>query len=191
MKQRNYANRGQTLEHFISYANQIYRNEGVAVVWKVPTHFIPIRDYTGRIVSCKVEEKSCVDYLGRVWNTPIAAEAKESHGDSIRFDAVQDHQALFLDDYIRGENGIGLVIISFNLQNFYAIPWIFWRAARDAWKDAQRLGKRKAEQKTIVYEGTTWTTPGKASVKESELLPEWKVETGGRYGLNYLQKYLA
>ena len=141
------------------------------------------------MVNCKVEGKSCVDYLGRVGSTPLAVEAKETKSDSIRFDAVQEHQGDFLTAYEGKGEAICLVVVSFNLNTFYAIPWAFWKPARDAWKDAQWHKKRTAEKITITHNGQTWTTPGKASVKESELLKEWQIVPGGMYGLDYLQDY--
>ena len=191
MKSRSHANRGQTLEYFMRYANQKYEQYGIAIVTKIPTEFIPLRDGYGKVYSCKVAGKSSVDFIGRVGKVPLAAEAKETSTDSIRFDAVQDHQADFLTAYEGQGEGIAFVVVSFGLNSFYTIPWAFWKPARDAWKEAQLRNKRKAEQITITYEGQTWTTTGKASVKESELLPEWKVEQGGQYGLDYLRRYIA
>lgn len=188
-KDRRYANRGQTLEEFLTFSNNGYRRSGVAVVWKVPTAFKPVRNAYGQVVNCKVEGKSCVDYLGRLGSTPLAMEAKETKSDSIRFDAVQDHQADFLTDYQGREEAISIVVVSFNLNSFYTVPWPFWREARNAWKEAQLYGRRRAEQITVEYNGQTWTTPGKASVREEELLREWQVPVGGFYGLDYLHNY--
>lgn len=190
-KNRSHANRGQTLESVIRFANERYKNDGIAVITKIPTEFLPIRNAYGQVVNCKVEEKSSVDFIGRVGNIPFAAEAKETKTDSIRFDRVEDHQAAFLTAYMGQNEAICVVIIAFNLDTFYVIPWPFWRAARNAWKEAQRLGKRKAEQITIEYNGQVWITPGKASVKESELLPEWEVDLGGIYGFDYLRRYIC
>ena len=184
------ANKGQTLEQFIRFANDRYRQTGDAVVTKIPTEFLPIRNAYGQVVSCKVEEKSSVDFIGRVGSVPLAAEAKETNQDSIRFDRVEDHQAAFLDAYGGQGEAVCLVVIAYSLTSFYSIPWAFWKAGRDAWKEAQQLGKRKAERITVTHAGQTWTTTGKASVKESELLPEWRVYTGGRYGLDYLRRYI-
>lgn len=183
------ANKGQTLEHFIRFANDQYMKSGIAVINKQATEFLPIRNAYGKIVSCKVVGKATVDFIGRVGSVPIAAEAKETKGDSIRFDRVEDHQADFMDAYLGQNEAITIVVVSFNLERFYAIPWAFWKAGRDAWKEAQRLGKRKAEKITITYNGQTWTTPGKASVKECELLREWEIVAGEMYGLDYLQEY--
>lgn len=188
-KDRRYANRGQSLEQFIRFANDRYMRDGIAIVTKIPTEFLPIRNAYGQVVNCKVTGKAAVDFIGRLGSVPLAAEAKEAKGDSIRFDRVEDHQSAFMDAYLGQNEAVCLVVISFDLNTFYAVPWPFWKAGRDAWKEAQRLGKRKAEQITITHNGQTWTTPGRASVKESELLKEWEVAVGGMYGLDYLQDY--
>lgn len=184
------ANRGQSLEQFMRFAHEQYMRSGEAVVVKVPTEFIPIRNAYGQLVSCKVEGKAPMDFIGRVGSVPLAVEAKETREDNIRFDRVEDHQAAIMDSYLGQNEAICLVLVAFNLKTFYAVPWAFWRVARASWKESQRLGKRKAEQITVDYCGMTWTTPGKASVKESELLDIWRVESGGRYGLDYLRGYI-
>ena len=179
-----HANRGQDLETFIRYANSRYRATGEAIITKQPTEFLPIRDRRGVVVSCKVAEKSTVDFIGRVRNRPLAMEAKRTKGDSIRWAEVKDHQAAFLTDFMGNGEGISLVVVSFDLRTFYAVPWAFWEAARTAWI------KNPKSKVTVTHNGTTWTTNGKASVKESELLPEWEVKMGGRIGLDYLRKYI-
>lgn len=184
-------NRGMDLESFITYASRRYRTLGIAVIEKQHTHFTPLWDRkTKRIVSCKVEEKATVDYMGRVGSTPIAFEAKSTQNDRIRYDEVENHQAEFLDDFTADCNGIGFVLVSFNLNTFYMIPWQFWKTARNAWKEAQRKGKRKANIYSVTFEGQEWITNGMASVKESELLPEWEVKMDGKVGLDYLRRYL-
>ena len=188
-KDRRYANRGQDFESFLKYVNERYSADGTAIITKIPTEILPIRDRYGNICSAKVCSKSTVDYIGRVGKVPFAAEAKETKSDSIRFDAVQEHQAAFLTAYEGQGEAICLVLVSFNLNSFYAVPWSFWKPAREAWVKAQRNNKRKAEQITITHNGQTWTTTGKASVREDELLQEWKVEMGGQYGLDYLRRY--
>lgn len=188
-KDRSHANRGQSLEHFMRFANEQYMRSGVAIVTKQATEFLPIRNAYGQVVNCKVVGKATVDFMGRVGNRPLAIEAKETKGDSIRFDRVEDHQAEFLDRFTAHQLGLGLVVVSFNLDSFYAVPWECWKAGRDAWKAAQRAGKRKADQIDLSYHGRPWRTPGKASVREDELLQEWQVPVGGIIGLDYLKNY--
>ena len=96
------ANRGKPFEDFINFANEKYQAKGIAVMHKVPTEFIPLRGEHGQVANCKVERKSCVDYLGRFRDIPVAVEAKHTQGARIDFSAVQDHQAEYLDAW-RGQ----------------------------------------------------------------------------------------
>ena len=178
-----HANRGMSLESFVEYANVRYRNEGLAVVEKQHTHFIPIRNRQGKIVSCKVEEKATVDFMGRYRNIPVAIETKHTFKDRISFAEVKNHQAQFLDDFI-GEYGIGFgaVLVSCKLERFFLVPWPFWAAASDLWNHS------KGDKRTIHAYGYSWTTTGKASVSATELLPEWEIKLNNKYGLDYLSK---
>lgn len=179
----NYANRGMQLEEFVEYANARYRHHGMAIVEKVPTEFIPIRNRYGKVINCKVERKAPVDFMGRYLNTPVAIEAKHTSTDRIRFDAVQDHQAQFLDDFV-GKHGLGFgaVLVSFKMDRFFLVPWSFWSAAKDMWI------RNRGEKAAVIEYGMSWITPGKASVSADELLPEWEVKPNNKYGLAYLSK---
>lgn len=106
-----FANRGRDFEEFIIQVNDLYTRSGKAVVYKVPTEFLPIRDSTGQIKSCKVEHKSCVDFLGRYNSTPVAVEAKQTHTGRIDFDAVQPHQAAFLDAWTT-DKAVGMFLLA-------------------------------------------------------------------------------
>ncbi len=181
------ANRGKPFEDFLKHVHQQYQQARVACVHKVPTEFIPIRDYTGKIVGCKVEEKSCVDYLGRYRGIPVAVEAKHESGNRIAFDRVEPHQAAYMDDYISDPNAVGIVIVSFSLQRFFAVPWEFWKAAREAWICKSNPKARKCEQVTVNARGFTWTTPGMASAAADDFLPEWEIKPGGMSRLPYLE----
>lgn len=178
-----YANRGMTFESYIEYSNARYRANGLGVVVKQPTPFKPIRNRQGKVVSCKVEQKGTVDYLGRYLAIPVAIEAKHTSTDRIRFDAVQDHQAAFLDDFLglHGE-GFGAVLVSFKMERFYLVPWKVWKEPRELWKNS------RGSKAIINYHGMRWETTGKASVSADELLPEWEVKQNSKYGLAYLSK---
>lgn len=180
------ANRGQEFETFINFANEKYQAKGVAVMHKVPTEFIPLRGAGGQVTSCKVDRKSCVDYLGRYADIPVAVEAKHTQGARIDFSAVQEHQADYLDTWMSGGGRqLAFVAVSFNMNRFFMVPWEFWKAARDCWEQHKRT--KQKEIAIVQSHGWTWETPGTASARPEDLLPDWEVKTGGYYGLQYLQ----
>ena len=105
------ANRGRPFEDLLNLAHSRYQASGQACVHKVPTEFLPLRDRRGRVTGCKVEHKSCVDYLGRYYSIPVAVEAKHTENGRIRFDRVEQHQAEYLDDFCRSPAAVGLVVV--------------------------------------------------------------------------------
>lgn len=181
MKDHTRANRGKPFEDFLKFVHQRYQQQGIACVHKVPTEFIPLRDSHGRIANCKVEEKSCVDYLGRYKGTPVAIEAKHTEGNRLSYSEVQPHQAAYLDDWIIDQNAVALVVISFGLRRFFAVPWQFFRGPRNAWQNGKKV---KIE---VTRYGTTWISNGMASVSPDELHPDWEIKPGGVSGLPYLE----
>ena len=186
-KDHSRANRGMALESYVNFANERYQSNGIAVMHKVPTEFIPIRDKKGQIVSCKVEKKSCADYLGHYKGTAVAVEAKSTTRSSISFLEVQDHQAVFLDDWISSRDGqMAFVLVSFGMERFYMVPWQFWRAGREAWIRFRETGDRPIRERMNCF-CWEWITPATASVKEEYLLGDWEIPEGGKYGLPYLQ----
>lgn len=187
MKSYSQANRGRPFEDFLKFAHQRYQHTGKACVHKVPTEFLPIRNASGTICNCKVEEKSCVDYLGRYRNTPVAIEAKHEEGTRISFSRVEPHQAEYLDDFCREPEAVGIVIVSFGLRRFFAIPWVFWKTARDAWEQRPNKKSTKAAIQTVRAYGWEWKTTGMASASPEQLHPEWEIRAGGETGLPYLE----
>lgn len=175
------ANRGRSFEDFLKVVHARYQKSGIACVHKVPTEFIPLRNGTGAVMSCKVEEKSCVDYLGRWCCIPVAVEAKHTEARRISFDRVEPHQAAYLDDFCRSAEAVGLVLVSFGLRRFFAVPWPAWKAARDLWM----LRRSRTPALWSGY-GWKWYTPGMASVSPEQLLPEWEIRQGGLQLLPYL-----
>ena len=184
MKDRRYANRGAALESFIRYANNCYAKKKVAIIDKLPTEFIPLRNGYGQIYSAKVENKSKVDFIGRYKEHPIAIEAKHTTNEAIRFDRIEPHQADYMDAFTEAPGTIGLVLISFHFDRFFAIPWTFWGAAYDL---RVRRGD-KTTPKTIYAHGEEWTIPRKFSARIEDLSPTWEVSgNDGAYGLHYLE----
>lgn len=185
-----YANRGATLETFVRFANDRYRKQGLAFIEKQNTEFIPIRNGRGQIITTKVDHKATFDFMGRYKHYPIAVEAKNTNSGTIRWDAVQPNQAQDLDDFCRQPGTIGFILVSFNLQHFYAVPWSFWGAAYDM---RVRKGNTKATQ-TVHAFGMHWDVPTKKSARIEDLSPLWRVSGNDpAYGLHYLknaEKYI-
>ena len=169
-----YANRGGTFEAFLEYCNDIYKNRGEGILVKQHTHFLPIRDHRGKVVSCKVDKKAICDYMGMFHGQPVAIEAKEIKQGNIRFDAVQPHQAKFLTEF-EHMGGRSFVLVSFDFKQFFCVPWCYW----EAWYLKQQ-GKYKADA------AGGWSIPSKKSVRPEELLPEWEVKAGLYGALDYL-----
>ena len=179
MAYSNKANRGRPFEEFLKFAHKRYEAAGLAVVHKVPTEFIPLRNCIGQICGCKVEHKSCVDFLGRYKTIAVAIEAKHTENDRISFSCIEEHQAAFLDLWdVPGS--AALVLVSFGLKRFFAVPWVFWKTARKIW-----LSKSKKKVEVNAY-GWTWTTPGMASANAEQFHPDWEVKAGGAMGLPYM-----
>ncbi len=181
---RTYANRGREFEGLIKFANERYKQQKLACIEKQATEWLPLRNGKGKIVSAKVEEKSSVDFLGRYKIIPIAIEAKSTFEDSIRFDAVQPHQADYMDEFaVPGT--IGLIAVNFNFQHYYVIPWVFWQAAYNA---RVRPGSSRTTPCIVGAFGQTWYVPRKFSVRWDELNPAWKLSDDDvSHGFDYLK----
>lgn len=190
MKDFRFANRGRTFEEFIRFANGQYLKNGLAVVEKIPTEFLPIRDRSGRICSAKVEKKSTVDFIGRYMHHPIAFEAKNTQ-DVMRWDRVENHQASFLDVFSKCEGVITFVLVSFDLRQFYAVPWAFWSAA---YKERVIKGNRTTPLQVDAH-GIVWDIPKKFSFRAEEIPDVFEVPAHHTiYGLHYLinaEKYVV
>lgn len=176
-----YANRGRSLEELMAHANDYYRSRGMGIVHKIPTEFIPLRDRRGKVAGVKVTHKATVDFIGRWLNAPLAVEAKNTSSGAIRIDAVQEHQANDLDEWISEPDAIGLVVVSFGYERFFAVPWEFWSVAYDV-----RIRQAdRASHIAVKYEDARWKVPEKMSIRAEELLPEWEVYLMP-WGLDYM-----
>lgn len=184
MKNRSYANRGAHFEEFLRFANDRYAQKKIAVIEKLPTEFIPLRNNSGKICGAKVERKSKVDFIGRYKHHPIAIEAKNTNEDSIRFDRIEPHQAEYMDQFTEEAGTIGLVLLSFEHKRFFAVPWAFWSVAYDI---RVRRNDRTAPV-TVSAFGQTWTIPKKFSVRVDELPPAFEIPShDSHFGLDYLR----
>ena len=72
--------RGSLLEEMVNMTNDKYRENGLALIQKVPTPITPITidKETKHITLAYFDQKSTVDYIGAVQGIPVCFDAKES-----------------------------------------------------------------------------------------------------------------
>ena len=59
--------RGSTFEEFINKTNEVYAENGLALIQKIPTPITPIdMDNKGHITLAYFDQKSTVDYVGAI-----------------------------------------------------------------------------------------------------------------------------
>ena len=70
--------RGSTLEDMINKTNEKYRENGLALIQKIPTPITPIKmePETRHITLAYFEQKSTVDYIGAVQGIPVCFDSK-------------------------------------------------------------------------------------------------------------------
>ena len=98
---------------------------------------------------------------------------------------MEPHQADYLDDFCKDPQAVGIVLVSFSLRQFFAVPWPAWKAGLDEWKATPP--RCRPVPVPVRYCGDFWDTPQRASVKAGDLPQEWEVKPGGRTGLPYLE----
>ena len=74
-------------------------------------------------------------------------------GRRIPFNTVKPHQAAYLDDWCRAGAGVGLILLSFRLKRFFAVPWAFWRAGVDGWQSKTKTVVKFADAPYICAAG--------------------------------------
>lgn len=108
--------RGSLLEDMINMANEKYRDNGLALIQKVPTPITPINiDKESRhITLAYFDQKSTVDYIGVVQGLPVCFDAKECAADLFTLQKIHPHQVQFMRDFDRQEG------IAFFFDIFYS-----------------------------------------------------------------------
>ncbi|MEE8835431.1 MAG: Holliday junction resolvase RecU [Eubacteriales bacterium] len=106
--------RGSTLEEMINRTNEQYREQGLALIQKVPTPITPVKmdKETRRITLAYFDQKSTVDYIGAVQGIPVCFDAKECATDSFPIANIHEHQVRFMRDFEK-QQGIAFLLILF------------------------------------------------------------------------------
>ena len=106
--------RGSVLEEMINRTNEIYNEEHLALIQKIPTPITPIdMDHkTKQIKLAYFDKKSTVDYIGVVQGLAVCFDAKECATDRFALQNIHDHQVRFMEEFERQE-GIAFFLIHF------------------------------------------------------------------------------
>ena len=106
--------RGSALEEYINYSNERYRENGLALIQKIPTPITPIEinKSTKHITLAYFDKKSTVDYIGAVQGIPVCFDAKECAKTTFSLANVHEHQLQFMKDFEK-QGGVAFLIIYF------------------------------------------------------------------------------
>lgn len=104
--------RGSLLEEMINMTNEKYRDNGLALIQKIPTPITPINidKETRHITLAYFDQKSTVDYIGAVQGIPICFDAKECAVDTFALQNIHPHQVVFMQDFEK-QDGIAFFLI--------------------------------------------------------------------------------
>ncbi len=127
--------RGSLLEELINRTNEKYRENGLALIQKVPTPITPIKiDKESRQIKLAYfEQKSTVDYIGAVQGIPVCFDAKECATDTFALANVHEHQVNFMSEFEQ-QGGVAFILIYYSAKDyFYYLPFCdlkrFWDRA--------------------------------------------------------------
>ena len=134
--------RGSTLEDFINQTNEMYRENALALIQKIPTPITPINidQETRHITLAYFDQKSTVDYIGAVQGIPVCFDAKECHVDTFPLHNIHTHQMDFMQRFEEQE-GVAFFLIYW--QAFYYLTFdlavTFWNRAKSGGRKSFRI----------------------------------------------------
>jgi recombination protein U len=133
--------RGGTFEEMVNLTNERYKNQGLAIVEKIPTPITPVAiDKESRTITLAYfEKKSTVDYIGAVQGIPICFDAKETRQKSFPINNIHRHQIEFMENFVK-QQGIAFMLVNFaTLDKCYFLPF---EDLKPLWQAAQAGGKK-------------------------------------------------
>ncbi len=136
--------RGSVLEEMINRTNEIYSENELALIQKIPTPITPIEmDHkTKRITLAYFDKKSTVDYIGVVQGIPVCFDAKECSSTTFALQNIHEHQVEFMKKFEK-QDGIAFFLIHFTSNDtFYYMRLrellIFWDRAKNGGRKSFR-----------------------------------------------------
>ena len=158
--------RGSALEEIINLTNEKYRNNGLALIQKVPTPITPINidKETRHITLAYFEQKSTVDYIGAVQGIPVCFDAKECATDTFPLQNIHEHQIEFMKAFEK-QQGVAFLLIYFSGKDIYY--YLTFEELLKYWNRAQNGGRK--------------------SFRFEELDPHYQISTNNGVFVHYLE----
>lgn len=158
--------RGSTLEEIINLTNDKYRNNGLALIQKIPTPIKPITidKETRHITLAYFEQKSTVDYIGSVQGVPVCFDAKECATDTFPLQNVHEHQIKFMNEFEK-QKGISFLLIYFSKRDIFY--YLTFEKLEYFWQRSEKGGR-----KSFVFD---------------ELDPHYQISTHNGVFVHYLE----
>lgn len=142
--------RGSAFEEMINRSNDYYRDEGLALIQKIPTPITPINidKETRHITLAYFDQKSTVDYIGAVQGVPICFDAKECAQNAFSLSNIHPHQVTFMQRFAE-QKGIAFILICYTQKDlFYYLPirdlTVFWERAQAGGRKSIRFDELKS-----------------------------------------------
>ena len=126
--------RGSALEELINETNEKYKEQGLAIVQKIPTPITPIKmNKNKQITLAYFDQKSTVDYIGAVQGVPVCFDAKECKEDRFPLHNIHEHQVDFMEHFEKS-GGVSFFILYYTQRDLmYYLPFdmfkFFWDRA--------------------------------------------------------------
>ncbi len=133
--------RGSTLEDMINKTNEKYKENGLALIQKIPTPITPIKmePDTRHITLAYFEHKSTVDYIGAVQGIPVCFDAKECNTDTFPLANIHEHQVQFMKNF-EEQDGLAFILISYTHRDEYY--YLTFEKLMEFWNRAQNGGRK-------------------------------------------------
>ena len=133
--------RGSALEESVNMTNEKYREQGLALIQKIPTPITPVEmdKEHGHITLAYFDKKSTVDYIGVVQGIPVCFDAKECAAETFALENIHPHQVEFMKTFEKQEGVAFFLIYYTGLNEFYYLPF---RKLYEFWERAENGGRK-------------------------------------------------
>lgn len=141
--------RGSSLEETINFTNEKYRQQGLALLQKVPTPITPVKinQENKTITLAYFERQSTVDYIGAAQGVPVCFDAKETACKHLPLQNIHQHQIEFMADF-RAQRGLAFLLVHFTvLDAYYLLPLEVLEAY---WRSAEQGGRKSIPMEAFL-----------------------------------------